>query len=95
MARKHLTLTVAVVVCLLFAISYLLPTSTTHHATYESISSSEQPAIPLKEASSGSKSEFQIDLDVMPVGILEGESIAPKLENATLKYATTLAAATS
>lgn len=31
---------------------------------------------------------FKVNLDAVPLGILEGESIAPKLENATLKYVT-------
>ena len=46
----------------------------------------DQPAAPLKPAPQGSDSAFKVDLDSMPTGILEGESIAPKLENATLKY---------
>ena len=44
--------------------------------------------IPAQEAvrDSSAESSFSIDLDSLPTVDVEGDSIAPKLENATLKY---------
>ena len=92
--RRHLTLTVVLALVVFFSISYLFSTPST--ATPRSpvaqygheldFLPDDQPAVPLKPASEVSNSAFQIDIDSMPAGILEGDSIAPKLENATLKY---------
>ena len=78
--RQHLALTVVLALVVFFSISYL----------FTSTSSTPETAIyrpPVDNlGSSGDAQGFQLDLDAMPVGVLEGESIAPKLENATLKY---------
>jgi hypothetical protein len=81
--RNHLTLTLALVVAVLFTISYLFsgPSTPRQVGTLRP----DEPAIPLKHAPEDSRSEFKVDIDAIPAGILEGESIAPKLENATLK----------
>lgn len=69
--RQHLTATVLLAVVLFFTITYLL-------------SGTSSPGVDRTPAES--KSEFKVDLDDMPASLLEGDSIAPKLENATLKY---------
>ncbi|KAL7813916.1 ERV/ALR sulfhydryl oxidase domain-containing protein [Trichoderma aethiopicum] len=68
--RQHLTATVLLAVVLFFTITYLLSGTSSHGVD-------RTPA--------ESKSEFKVDLDDMPASLLEGDSIAPKLENATLK----------
>lgn len=66
-----------------FSISYLFSSSPS-----SSIPESNIYRPPVDNlGSKGDAQGFQLDLDAMPVGVLEGESIAPKLENATLKYA--------
>jgi hypothetical protein len=69
--RQHLTLSILLVVLLFFSISYFFSGSSSH----------DVDRIPAE-----SKSEFKVDLSGMPSSLLDGESIAPKLENATLKY---------
>ena len=82
--RNHFTLTVALVVVALFCLSFLFsgpsgsagPVDRAHEDAKES----------MKGAAEGAKGEFLVDMESMPMGFLDGESIAPKLENATLKY---------
>lgn len=76
--RQHLTLSVLLGVCLFFSITYLFSGSSSHHVDRIPAPKSESPA--------ESRSQFKVDLPDMPASLLEGESIAPKLENATLKY---------
>ncbi|KAM0259622.1 hypothetical protein ACHAQJ_003201 [Trichoderma viride] len=71
--RQHLTLSLLLVVLLFFSISYFFSGSSSHDV--------DRIPAPLAE----SKSEFKVDLGDMPASLLDGESIAPKLENATLK----------
>lgn len=80
--RQHLTLTVVLVLVGLFTLSYMFsgPADSISH-----LENQRHEEAPLKENAAGSKSEFSLDIGSMPSGILEGESIAPKLENATLK----------
>ncbi|KAM5345304.1 hypothetical protein ACJ41O_011166 [Fusarium nematophilum] len=76
--RQHLTLTFVLVLAAFFTLSYF----------FSGPSRSDVPQFqnglsdPLKEEA---RSEFSADLDALPAGLLDGESIAPKLENATLK----------
>ena len=79
--RQHLTLTFVLILVGLFTFSYLI--STPSDST--DLDHERHGEAPLKEKAESSKSEFSLDLGSMPAGILEGESIAPKLENATLK----------
>ncbi|KAL6872029.1 ERV/ALR sulfhydryl oxidase domain-containing protein [Trichoderma novae-zelandiae] len=72
--RQHLTAAVLLAVALFFSITYLLSGSSSHD-----VDRMPEPAV------AESKSEFKVDLDGMPGSLLDGESIAPKLENATLK----------
>jgi hypothetical protein len=73
--RQHLTATVLLAVVLFFSITYLLSGSSSSNADRTREAVVAEP-----------KSEFKVDFDGMPANLLEGESIAPKLENATLKY---------
>lgn len=82
--RNHLTLMVALAVAIFLTISYLFSGPSTPARNVDTLRPDEL-AVPLKHAPEGSRSEFQVDMDAIPAGILEGESIAPKLENATLK----------
>ncbi|KAH6604363.1 erv2 [Trichoderma cornu-damae] len=77
--RQHLTASLLLAVLLFFSISYLFSGSTGHDV--DRIPARE----PHGESPAESKSEFKVDLGGMPAGLLDGESIAPKLENATLK----------
>lgn len=77
--RQHLALTVVLALVVFFSISYLFTSSPTPDTAIY------RPPVD-NLGSSGDAQGFQLDLDAMPVGVLEGESIAPKLENATLKY---------
>lgn len=89
--RQHLTYTIALGLLIFISISYLLsgngdqPGRSPYPSNDDKLAAN-QPAVPVKTAPEGSGSEFKVDLDAIPVGILEGDSIAPKLENATLKY---------
>lgn len=96
--RQQLVLTVVLAFVVFFSISYLF-SNPSKQTTKDPINGGygreldflpvDQPAVPLKPAPEGSNSAFQVDLDSMPAAILEGDSIAPKLEIATLKYAPT------
>jgi hypothetical protein len=83
--RQHLSVTIVLALVVFFIISFFFTGS----------SSSSYPegnghVVPIKDAPADSKSEFVVALEDMPAGVLDGESIAPKLENATLKYVSTL-----
>ncbi|KFA63988.1 hypothetical protein S40285_05487 [Stachybotrys chlorohalonatus IBT 40285] len=78
--RQHLSVTIVLALVVFFIISFFFTGS----------SSSSYPegnghVVPIKDAPADSKSEFVVALEDMPAGVLDGESIAPKLENATLK----------
>lgn len=77
--RQHLTASILLIVALFFSISYLFSGSSSHDVDRSPAPLSQSPA-------DSSRSEFKVDLGGMPASLLEGESIAPKLENATLKY---------
>ncbi|KAL7906372.1 ERV/ALR sulfhydryl oxidase domain-containing protein [Trichoderma velutinum] len=71
--RQHLTASILLVVVLFFSISYFLSGSSSHDVDR------------IHEPAAEPESEFKVDLSGMPASLLDGESIAPKLENATLK----------
>lgn len=73
--RQHLLATIVLAFVLFFSISYLFSSEpkTVDHVSLKG------------DGPVDSDKGFIVDLDAIPVGILEGESIAPKLENATLK----------
>ncbi|UKZ55609.1 hypothetical protein TrVGV298_009433 [Trichoderma virens] len=71
--RQHLTASILLVVVLFLSISYFLSGSSSHDVDR------------IREPAGEPKSEFKVDLGGMPASLLDGESIAPKLENATLK----------
>ncbi|KAL7921022.1 ERV/ALR sulfhydryl oxidase domain-containing protein [Trichoderma austrokoningii] len=75
--RQHLALSILLGVCLFFSITYFFSGSSSHHV--------DRIPAPMGESPAGSRPEFRVDLPDMPASLLEGESIAPKLENATLK----------
>ncbi|CVL00950.1 related to Erv1p and rat ALR protein [Fusarium mangiferae] len=76
--RQHLTPTFILVLGVFFTLSYLFSgPSRSILPKYQS-----DVELPLKEAP---RSEFAADLGALPAGLLDGNSIAPKLENATLK----------
>ncbi|KAL6903132.1 ERV/ALR sulfhydryl oxidase domain-containing protein [Trichoderma evansii] len=75
--RQHLTVSILLGVCLFFSITYFFSGSSSHHV--------DRIPAPMGESPAESRSEFKVDLGDVPASLLEGESIAPKLENATLK----------
>lgn len=78
--RQHLALTIVLALTVFFSISYLFSAPPIPDAR------SASKLVSLKgDAPIDSDKGFLIDLDAIPVGLLEGDSIAPKLENATLK----------
>lgn len=77
--RQHLTWTIALGLLIFISVSYLL-------SSHGSPGGSAYPSDNDRTPADGSPSDFKLDLDAIPAGILDGESIAPKLENATLKY---------
>jgi FAD-linked sulfhydryl oxidase len=87
--RQHLTLTIALGLLIFISVSYLFSSHGeprgSGYPTNEGRLPVEQPAAPVKQSNDGFGADFKVDLDAIPAGILEGESIAPKLENATLK----------
>ncbi|RSL40588.1 hypothetical protein CEP53_013271 [Fusarium sp. AF-6] len=76
--RQHLTLTFVLVLSVFFTLSYFFsgPSSSATPRLNDGLD------VPLKDTP---RSEFAADLDSLPSGLLDGASIAPKLENATLK----------
>jgi hypothetical protein len=77
--RQHLTLTFILVLGVFFTLSYFFSgPSRSILPKYQN-----DVELPLKDAP---RSEFAADLGALPAGLLDGNSIAPKLENATLKY---------
>lgn len=76
--RQHLTVSLLLGVCLFFSITYFFSGSSSHHV--------DRIPAPMGESPAESRAEFKVDLGDVPASLLEGESIAPKLENATLKY---------
>jgi FAD-linked sulfhydryl oxidase len=82
--RPHLALTVLFGIIVFFYVSYLFSGPSTNEASTWAPPSRAPPIqdpIAVTETNAG----FKLDLDAIPEGILEGGSIAPKLENATLK----------
>ncbi len=85
MARRqqHLAITVLLALAVFVTISYFFTSSSTDPSDVQ-----KPPRLDVASKSSksdDSKASFDLDLAAMPLGLLEGESIAPKLENATLK----------
>lgn len=78
--RQHLAVTLVLALVVFFSISYLFTSPSGSLTAYKS----PLPKDVLKDVASA-EGGFSVDLDNLPTGILEGESIAPKLENATLK----------
>ncbi|POR34535.1 Sulfhydryl oxidase [Tolypocladium paradoxum] len=87
--RQHVTLTIALALVLFFSISYFFSGRTVSARDAAGLTTGATrpaPEKPLQDGhDAGSKSEFTVDLDEVPGSLLEGDSIAPKLENATLK----------
>ncbi|PNY29924.1 Sulfhydryl oxidase [Tolypocladium capitatum] len=87
--RQHLTLTIAIALLLFLSISYVFSggfASSRDAARLATGATRSAPQKPVRDAhDAGSKSEFTVDLDEVPGSLLDGDSIAPKLENATLK----------
>ncbi|KAF7550376.1 hypothetical protein G7046_g8034 [Stylonectria norvegica] len=82
MARKrHLTLTVALVLLAFFSLSYFFSGPSAVGSIIDNVAREQ----PLKQTTEGTRSEFVVDLNAIPKGLLEGEAVAPKMENATLK----------
>ncbi|GAB0135670.1 hypothetical protein EsDP_00003999 [Epichloe bromicola] len=90
--RQHLTLTVLLAAIVFFSITYLLSGSSSsirHAAPLNAGRDAHQAGKPAGQKSTAAppsepKSDFAIDLDAIP-NLSAGDSIAPKLENATLK----------
>lgn len=86
--RQHLTLTILLVVALFFSISYLYsgPGSVSAHDAARMLKSvRDNTQTPLSKLPASFKPGSDSGLSDAPSSLLDGESIAPKLENATLK----------
>ncbi|KAK9442514.1 ERV2 protein-like protein [Metarhizium brunneum] len=85
--RQHLTLTVLLAIVVLLSITYIFSGSSALSPA-RLLKSGRNSEIPLtadgKKPDPASKPGFEIDLEAIP-DLSEGDSIAPKLENATLK----------
>lgn len=75
--RQHITLSFILVLAGFFTLSYLFS------GPSRSVVLPKLDNEPLKEEA---RSEFSSDLDALAPSFLTGDSIAPKLENATIKY---------
>ncbi|QPH18936.1 hypothetical protein C2857_004062 [Epichloe festucae Fl1] len=90
--RQHLTLTVLLAVVVFFSMTYLLSGGSSpirHAAPLSAGRDAHQARKPAGQKSTAApppepKSDFAIDLDAIP-SLSAGDSIAPRLENATLK----------
>jgi hypothetical protein len=88
--RQHLTATIALGFLLILSITYLFSDSSSISRAQLLVSGRGaevplQPADPKSAlASTEPDSKFKIDLDGVP-SLPDGDSIAPKMENATLK----------
>ncbi|OAA37883.1 ERV2 protein-like protein [Metarhizium rileyi] len=88
--RQHLTVTVLLVIIVLSAIAYLFSASSTFNPGERFRPGGDTGVPPTSDAKPGALSStkpkpgFDIDLDGIP-NLSKGDSIAPKLENATLK----------
>ncbi|OHE98412.1 Erv1/Alr family protein [Colletotrichum orchidophilum] len=78
--RQHLTLMVVLAVVAFFSVSYLFSSGTREPST----PAPPAAAVPLKDDNVSSSGDIP-DLGHISSSILSGESIAPKLENATAK----------
>lgn len=76
--RQHLALTLVFAIVFLISVSYLLPISG---------EAGQVPRAPesLNPVADRPGSGFQVGLGDIPLDLLAGDSIAPKLENATVK----------
>ncbi|KAG8414778.1 hypothetical protein J3459_009689 [Metarhizium acridum] len=85
--RQHLTLTILLAVVVLLSITYVFSGSSALSPA-GLLKSGRNSEVPLtadgKKPTPASKPGFEIDLEAVP-DLSEGDSIAPKLENATLK----------
>ncbi|KAK0386151.1 hypothetical protein NLU13_5988 [Sarocladium strictum] len=84
--RQNLALSVALAFALFFSITYLFSSSGSGLATSSKPGTALVPPAPqdARDAAAAEK-PFFVDLSAVPAALLEGDSIAPKLENATLK----------
>ena len=89
MARRlYHNLAIAFALIVFFTVSFWSPLSTTprpsdydvHGEKHEGPAQAQAPLEP-----PASEPGFSVDVDLIPTAALEGDSIAPKLENATLK----------
>lgn len=98
--RQHLTLTVLLAAIVFFSITYLFSGSSSSIRHVAPLNAGrgddahQQAGIPAAAVQKSTaapappsepKSDFAIDLDAMP-NLSAGDPIAPRLENATLKY---------
>ena len=90
--RQHLTVLVAIAIIVFLTISFLLSGGPTVARDAAAEARSQLPlqhsnaaVAPPNTEADGSKAGFSIDIEEIP-SLDEGESIAPKLENATLKF---------
>ncbi|RCI09394.1 hypothetical protein L249_3668 [Ophiocordyceps polyrhachis-furcata BCC 54312] len=85
--RQHITLVLLLSLAFFFSVSYLYSGPGSLNARDAARLLNKVRTGQSQEALSGvdSKAPFQPDLSTLPEALLDGESIAPKLENATLK----------
>ncbi|KOS18738.1 FAD-linked sulfhydryl oxidase ERV2 [Escovopsis weberi] len=76
--RQHLTLLLVLAVALLLSISY-------YFSADRALARAPAALRPAPDEDARAVGHFAVDIGDLPSGILSGDSIAPKLENATLK----------
>ena len=84
--RQHLTASLIVALVVFFSITFFLTGggSSVEHGGASTGATRSAPEKPLQDADTQRGSSFVVDLDSAG-GLFEGDSIAPKMENATLK----------
>lgn len=88
--RQNLALSVALAFALIFSFTYLFSTSSPALSNGVPAAGISRPGSagsppPPQDARDAAEKPFAVDLNAVPGAILDGDSIAPKLENATLK----------
>ena len=89
--RQNLALSVALAFALFFSITYLFSNAPPHSDDLGGLAPDDHSkphvaVVPPKAEDPRDAAPFKLDLD-SAAALFEGDSIAPKLENATLKYA--------
>lgn len=89
--RQNLALSVALAFALFFSITYLFSNAPPHSDDLGGLAPDDHSkphvaVVPPKAEDPRDAAPFKLDLDGA-AALFEGDSIAPKLENATLKYA--------